>query len=290
MQNGSAIELKKATDELFAALERAKMLVPAEIKRLLGAIISNLTALLNREYGIKPLPLDDMIKPSAKTAVYQASEREPSESEKALRNAAIKAKNAGYKADEAFEMGGIISADALRQIKKLSKALDFMAEAVHQIESDSTADYGVVDADLPEKKYLQLSSEAAVEFCKILNARAKELGTKVVSAVCDAGGNLVAFIRDDDAFIASIDIAINKAYTAVALKMETEKLAELAAPNGPLYGIQQTNGGKIVIFGGGAPIYRNGEIIGGFGVSGGTAEFDTEMAHFGSALAKKWFS
>jgi uncharacterized protein GlcG (DUF336 family) len=71
--------------------------------------------------------------------------------------------------------------------------------------------------------------------------------------------------------------------------MTTEQLAELAAPGGSLYGIQNTNGGRIVIFGGGAPLWRGKELIGGFGVSGGTAAQDTEMAHYGAQLAEKWF-
>lgn len=69
----------------------------------------------------------------------------------------------------------------------------------------------------------------------------------------------------DDAYLASWDIALQKSYTVVALKMSTQKLAALAAPGGPLYGIQFTNQGKIVIFGGGEPLETDGKIVGGFG-------------------------
>ncbi len=113
--------------------------------------------------------------------------------------------------------------------------------------------------------------------------RAAEMGVKAVIAIADAGGNLTLCECMDDAYLASRDIAINKAYTAVALKMPTARLATLAAPGGPLYGIQHTNQGRIVIFGGGDPLVTNGKIVGGVGVSGGSAEQDTAL----SAYAKQ---
>lgn len=76
----------------------------------------------------------------------------------------------------------------------------------------------------------------------------------MVAAVCDAGGNAVALQRDDDAYIASVDVASNKAFTAVSLKMTTEQVGRLAQPGAPLYGVQHTNQGRIVIFGGGRPL------------------------------------
>lgn len=115
---------------------------------------------------------------------------------------------------------------------------------------------------------------------------ARRMGVRAVVAVADEGGNLKLCECMDDSFLASRDIAIQKAYTAVALKMSTAKLASLAAPGGSLYGIQYTNGGKIVIFGGGDPLTVRGRIIGGLGVSGGTAEEDTALSEFG----KNWFA
>ena len=90
----------------------------------------------------------------------------------------------------------------------------------------------------------------------------------------------------DDSYIASYDVAFNKAYTVVALKMSTTQLRSLSQPNQPLYGIQFTNGGKIVIFGGGVPLYLNGKIVGGLGVSGGTEAQDTELADYGQQIFK----
>ena len=118
-----------------------------------------------------------------------------------------------------------------------------------------------------------------------VKAKASEMGLKVVIAVADSAANPVSVQCMDGAYIASYDIAFNKAYTVTALKMPTTKLAELAAPGGSLYGIQFTNGGKIVIFGGGEPLYGdNGKIIGGLGVSGGSEEQDTLLAKQGRAF------
>lgn len=131
-----------------------------------------------------------------------------------------------------------------------------------------------------------VTSAQAQALCDAVLARARAQGLRLVTAVCDNGGNLLNMRRDDDAFIASIDIAVNKAFTAVALKMPTKQLADLAKPGGSLYGIQHTNNGRIVIFGGGVPIVRAGSIIGGFGVSGASAAQDTEMGDFAAALAE----
>ena len=80
---------------------------------------------------------------------------------------------------------------------------------------------------------------------------------------------------------------MNKAFTSASLKMTTKEVGELAAPGAPLYGIQNTNGGKIVIFGGGVPLMKNGTIVGALGVSGGSAELDTAIADFGAIYFEK---
>ena len=92
----------------------------------------------------------------------------------------------------------------------------------------------------------------------------------------------------DDAYIASYDIAVQKSFTVVSLKMSTSTLKPLAQPGGSLYGIQFTNNGKIVIFGGGEPLKNSdGEIIGGIGVSGGSEEQDSALAAFGKEIFEK---
>ena len=135
----------------------------------------------------------------------------------------------------------------------------------------------------PQAKTLTLAvARRAVEMIK---AKASEMGVKAVVAVADKGANLMTVDSMDGAYIASWDIAANKAFTSVSLKMSTHELSKLAAPGGSLYGIQFTNNGRIVIFGGGEPIMSGDEVIGGVGVSGGTAEEDTFLGSF----AKKTF-
>ena len=127
---------------------------------------------------------------------------------------------------------------------------------------------------LPQAKKLV----AAVE------KRALFEGVRVVVAVSDAGGNPVLCERMCDAYLASWDIALQKSYTSAALKMSTAELGKQAAPGGPLAGIENTNGGRIVIFGGGEPLERGGRVVGGLGVSGGTAEQDTALAAYGKSI------
>ena len=109
---------------------------------------------------------------------------------------------------------------------------------------------------------------------------AEEIGVLAVAAVVNSGARPVAVECADGSFIASYDIALNKAYTSASLKMKTSVLKELAAPGGSLYGIQHTNSGQIVIFGGGIPLKVGDEVIGGFGVSGGTEEQDTYLGEY----------
>lgn len=127
----------------------------------------------------------------------------------------------------------------------------------------------------------------ALTLTEKVKQKAREMGVKAVIAVADAGANTISLQSMDGAYIASADIAINKAFTVVSLKMPTKNLASLAAPGGSLYGIQFTNGGKIVIFGGGVPLYsKDGQIIGGIGISGGTAEQDTALGDYAAEIFK----
>ena len=111
--------------------------------------------------------------------------------------------------------------------------------------------------------------------------KAQELGVPMVIAVVDIGGNLVAQHRMDGALLASISLALDKAYTAVALKMSTDQVAVAVSPGQPLCGLNTANGGRFIIFGGGFPIVENGTIIGGFGVSGGSVDQDMMVAKAG---------
>ena len=121
-----------------------------------------------------------------------------------------------------------------------------------------------------------------------VRARAEQLGVKAVVAISNRAAHPVLVESMDDAYIASYDIAVQKAFTSVSLKMSTSTLKPLASPGGSLYGIQFTNNGKIVIFGGGEPLKNSkGEIIGGLGVSGGSEEQDTALARYGKEIFEK---
>lgn len=122
--------------------------------------------------------------------------------------------------------------------------------------------------------------EDAKALIEKVEKEAERVGVKAVIAVSDAAGRPIAVHCMDGSYIGSYDIAVNKTYTAVAFQMPTKELAKLAAPGGSLYGIEHTNEGKIVIFGGGEVLCRNGQIVGAVGISGGTAKQDTQLGEF----------
>lgn len=108
--------------------------------------------------------------------------------------------------------------------------------------------------------------------------KAEEIGIAYNIAAVDAGGNLVAFARMDGAWIGSIDIAIDKAFTARAFDMRTDTLSEMAQSGKSLFGIHTTNDDRVVVFGGGVPIQRGDAVIGAVGASGGTVDEDLKVA------------
>ena len=136
------------------------------------------------------------------------------------------------------------------------------------------------------KKHV-MSLKLANALIEKVKAKAEDMGVNVVVAVSDKAGRPVSVQCMDDAYIASFDIAINKTYTSASLKMSTAQLANLSQPGQDLYGIQFTNNGKIVIFGGGDVLEADGHIVGALGVSGGTAEEDTAIAAYGKEVFKE---
>lgn len=141
-----------------------------------------------------------------------------------------------------------------------------------------------------KKKIDYISLEDAKLLAAKVEQKAREMGVNAVVAIADEGGNLKLCECMDNSYLASRDIAINKAYTSVALKMSTKKLSSLAQPGAPLYGIQHTNGGKIVIFGGGDTLEVGGKILGGLGVSGGSEEQDTALSAYGKKVFDEYFN
>lgn len=108
--------------------------------------------------------------------------------------------------------------------------------------------------------------------------KAQEIGQPMNIAVVDEGGNLVAHVRMDNAWIGSIDISINKGWTARAFDISTKDLATHSQSGGQFFGIHASNHGRVMIFAGGIPLKRGGKVVGGVGVSGGSGEQDHAVA------------
>jgi uncharacterized protein GlcG (DUF336 family) len=123
--------------------------------------------------------------------------------------------------------------------------------------------------------------DAAQTVLKAARMKAEQLHVRMNIAVVDDGANLVAFARMDGAWLGSIEIAQNKAYTARAFDLSTKELAAKSQPGKPLFGI--SHGGRIVIFAGGIPLKADGHVVGAIGVSGGTPDQDHEVAQAGAA-------
>jgi uncharacterized protein GlcG (DUF336 family) len=114
-------------------------------------------------------------------------------------------------------------------------------------------------------------------------ARAAEVGQPMNIAVVDGGGNLVSHVRMDGAWIGSIDISINKAFTSRAFDISTKDLAGNSQPGDQFFGIHVSNRGRVMIFDGGIPLKRDGVVVGAIGVSGGSGNQDQSVAEAGAA-------
>ncbi len=123
--------------------------------------------------------------------------------------------------------------------------------------------------------------DIALEMIIAARKAAEDIDVPMVISVVDEGGNMVASQRMDDALLVSVDIALNKAYTAVAVKVSTEILSTVTTPGKELYGLHVTDNGRMVIFGGGIPLLKDGKVVGGIGVSGGSVEQDIICAKAG---------
>jgi len=125
---------------------------------------------------------------------------------------------------------------------------------------------------------------------KIIGAAEKKaaaIGQPMNIAVADGGGNLLAHVRMDGAWLGSIDISIKKAFTSRAFDIATKDLAPLAQPGGDFFGIDASNGGRIMIFAGGIPLSCGGKVVGAVGVSGGSGAQDQAVAEAGASAFDK---
>lgn len=124
----------------------------------------------------------------------------------------------------------------------------------------------------------RLSREDADALLAAARAKSSEMGIPMCIAVTDESGNLILFERMDGAKISSIATAIDKAFTGAAARKGTHIYNQLCVPGEPTFGIHNTNGGRFSIIGGGLPVEVDGQVVGGIGISSGTAGEDLEVA------------
>lgn len=129
-----------------------------------------------------------------------------------------------------------------------------------------------------------ISLDLAARIARAALEHAAAIEALVSVAVVDAGGHLVHFSRMDGAEIAGPTLAVDKAFTAVAHRIDTAELTVLTSPGGSLWGLQANGGGRYVVFGGGVPCWSDGRVVGAVGVSGGTVEQDIDCARAAEAV------
>lgn len=108
--------------------------------------------------------------------------------------------------------------------------------------------------------------------------KAKEIDVPSTIAVVDSGGHCVVKARMDGVPLVTVRMAEDKAYTSAMIQEPSGDLQEAALPGEDLFGLASAEAGRIIIFGGGFPLFREGELSGAIGVAGGTAANDVEIA------------
>lgn len=136
-------------------------------------------------------------------------------------------------------------------------------------------------------KALGVSLDEARRVIRAGQEKAVEIGQPMNIAVVDAGANLVAFERQEGAWLGSIDISINKAFTSRAFDIDTKALGENSQSGDQFFGIHVSNHGRVMIFAGGVPLRRGGEVVGAVGVSGGSGQQDQAVAEAAAAAFGK---
>jgi len=126
--------------------------------------------------------------------------------------------------------------------------------------------------------YAKVPYVLAQMLSRAAEAEALRIGKPMAIAIVDAEGGPQLFTRMDGTLPVSSELAISKAYTAAILRMPSAEVGKLAQPGAALYGIESTHAGRIVLFGGGLPLYLNGEVSGAIGVSGGSVDEDVSVA------------
>lgn len=200
------------------------------------------------------------------------------------------------------EMGKKYSVDThTRQyLNRLSDYLYILGRMADYEDGQEKLQKKKVEREMTEKKVVEqvlerigggqtLPLEKVKRFMEKIEEYAKAEGKKAVIAVCNAQGNPIAVHVMDDAFLVSFQVAVQKAYTAVAVKMSTMELSGLVQPGQTFYGLDSLQDGKIVAFGGGVPLVMGGRIVGGLGISGGTGEEDHALCEYGLSIFEECF-
>lgn len=127
----------------------------------------------------------------------------------------------------------------------------------------------------------RLSQSDARRLIQGARNKADEIGVPMCIAIVDESGNLIAFERMDGGKVTSITIAQDKAFTAAAARKATHEYNAACVPGNLAFGIHTALGGRLCVVGGGLPVYVDGEVVGGIGLSSGTPQQDMQCAQAG---------
>ena len=173
----------------------------------------------------------------------------------------------------------------MRYINRLSDCLYALARAedhdAHQnniIQKVAERYLAAIRTSATREPAMSLSFQELHQLTRAAVTRAEELQVPVVISIVDANGTQTVVWRIPDALLVSSELAPKKAYTAVALKTATHELSAAIQPGADLFQLEASSGGKVVTFGGGYPLYRDGHLVGGLGISGGTVDQDMQIA------------
>ncbi len=187
------------------------------------------------------------------------------------------------------EMSACTSSNQILLNKKEEPVVDRQIANTETINKEVSNTINVAEENLIQQVLLRMgygrmTLESSKKLIEKIEEEAQRRGKQAVIAVCGPDGNPIAVHVMDGAFLVSFDVAVKKAYTAVAVKMSTMELSKLAQPGQTFYGVDKMVDGKIIIFGGGVPLTYNGMIIGGLGISGGTGEEDHSLAEYALSI------
>ena len=178
-----------------------------------------------------------------------------------------------------LSMSGRVRSITLVYINRLSDLIYAMSEYAKK-------DISNKEFDAHSQTVTELTLELAKEISLAVERRAESMGKKVVVAILDAGANLMLLHAMKDSYIASVQIAQDKAYTAVALKMPSHTALK-ESRGGTLDGLTPTDSNRLLLLGGGMPLKINGRVVGAVGVSGGTADEDIAFSEFGAMYLER---